>query len=253
MIALLAAAALAVTLPPANGRLDYQIGGAYPPDPDVRIVDRDRTAPPVTNTYNICYVNAFQAQPGSEGAWWRRRHRALLLRRHRRYVIDRAWGETLLDTSTAAKRRGIARIVGRWITGCARAGFQAVEPDNLDSWTRAGGGLTKDDNLALARLLIRRAHAAGLAIAQKNTAELGGRGRAIGFDFAIAEECQPYDECRTYTSAFGARVYEIEYPDNGGRSTFDAACAARGGTISITYRDRDVVPRGQAGYVSESC
>jgi hypothetical protein len=250
---LLAIAALAVAAPPVDGAFDYQIGGAYPPAPQIRIVDRDRTATPARGTYNVCYVNAFQAQPGAEGAWWRRRHGSLLLRRHGRYVVDRDWGETLLDTSTAGKRSAIASIVGRWIDGCARKGFQAVEPDNLDSWTRSQGLLTRDDNLAFARRLIARAHADGLAIAQKNTPQLGTRGRAMGFDFAIAEECQAYDECGRYTAAYGARVYEIEYADNGGRATFDAACAARGATISITYRDRDVVPRGRAGYVAEFC
>jgi hypothetical protein len=250
---LLAIAALAVSAPPADGVFDYQIGGAYPPAPQVRIIDRDRSAAPAQGTYNVCYVNAFQAQPGAEGAPWRRRHRRLLLRRGGRYVVDRDWGETLLDTSTAGKRRALAAIVGRWIDGCARKGFQAVEPDNLDSWTRSQGLLTRADNLALARRLIARAHARGLAIAQKNTPELGNGGRAIGFDFAIAEECQAYDECDRYTDAYGAQVYEVEYPDSGGRANFDAACAARGTTISISYRDRDVVPRGRDGYVADFC
>lgn len=38
----------AVRLPPANGQFDYQIGGAYPPQSPVAIVDRDRFDPPVT-------------------------------------------------------------------------------------------------------------------------------------------------------------------------------------------------------------
>lgn len=241
-----------VTPPPAGAQLDYQIGGAYTPDPGVGVVDRDRTVAPAPGAYNICYVNAFQTQPEA-ARWWRAHHRGLLLRSHGRYVVDSAWNEMLLDTSTAAKRRALVRIVGRWIDGCRRSGFQAVEPDNLDSWGRSRGRLTMRDNKAYASLLIARAHARGLAIAQKNTPELGGAGRAMGFDFAIAEECNVYDECDRYTGPFGDRVYEIEYTDNGGAANFDAACSARGAAISIVYRDRAVVARGGEDYTYQAC
>jgi Glycoside-hydrolase family GH114 len=257
-IALLAAgvwaapASGAVIPPPAGAQFDYQIGGAYPPAPGVSIVDRDRTAAPAAGAYNVCYINAFQTQPGT-ARWWRTKHRGLLLRRNGKYVIDSAWDEMLLDTSTAAKRRALAAIVGRWIDGCHRAGYQAIEPDNLDSWTRSKHQLTMADNQAYASLLIRRAHAAGLAIAQKNAAELGSAGRALGFDFAIAEECNVYDECGSYTAPFGDRVYEIEYTDDGGPANFQAACAARGASISVIYRDRDVVPMGAEGYTYDAC
>jgi hypothetical protein len=247
-----AGAPAAVTLPPANAPFDYQIGGAYQPAATGGIVDRDRTEAPVAGAYNVCYVNAFQTQP-QEARWWKARHRRVLLRKSGRYVIDSAWNEMLLDTSTARKRRTLAAVVGRWIDGCRAAGYQAVEPDNLDSWTRSKGRLTKADNKAFARLLIARAHAAGLAIAQKNTSELGGAGKALGFDFAIAEVCQVYDECGAYTGPFGNRVYEIEYTDSGGLDNFRAACAARGSSISITYRDRDVVARDDPGYTDQSC
>ena len=48
-------------------------------------------------------------------------------------------------------------------------------------------------------------------------------------------------------------TFEIEYTDNGGLSGFNAACAARGASISIIYRDRDVVAKGTSGYVYKSC
>jgi hypothetical protein len=247
-----APASAAVRLPPAGAQFDYQIGGAYTPDTTVGIVDRDRTDAPAAGKYNVCYVNAFQTQPEA-ASWWKSKHRSLLLRRNGRYVVDSAWNEMLLDTSTARKRRALAAVVGRWMDGCRRAGYQAVEPDNLDSWTRSKHGLTMADNKAYARLLIRRAHARGLAIAQKNTPELGRGGKALGFDFAIAEECNVYDECGSYTGPFGDRVYEIEYTDNGGESNFQSACSARGSSISITYRDRDVVAKDSGDYTYKSC
>jgi hypothetical protein len=237
---------------PAGARFDYQIGGAYRPPSGVVIVDRDRHAHPAAGHYNICYVNAFQAQPGALH-WWRTTHRDLLLHDSAGHeVVDRGWNERLLDIGTRAKRRALAAIVGGWLDGCARRGFQAVEPDNLDSWTRSKHLLTAGDAVAFARLLSRRAHRDGLLIAQKNAAELSRRSAATGFDFAIAEECQVYRECASYTRAYGRKVIEIEYTDNG-RRAFTRACAVRGSRISVELVDRDVLPAGTAGYVRRFC
>jgi hypothetical protein len=237
--------------PPPAGVADYQLGGAYRPAPDVQIVTRDRTEPPVAGTYSICYVNAFQTQPGSE-SWWTRRHPDLLLRTAGgKLVGDPDWpDEILLDIRTPAKRSALAAVVRDWFDGCAADGFQAIEPDNLDSWTRSRGLLDRSDTVAFAELLVRDAHRAHLAIAQKNTPELAAR--RLGFDFAVAEECEVFRECGAYTRAYGRRVIEIEYTDNG-LSAYRRACAARSGDISIMLRDRDVVPRGAAGYVYRTC
>lgn len=245
-------AAAAVSAPPPHAAFSYQIGGPFRPAAGVQVVDRDWHVSPAAGVYGICYVNAFQAQP-EELAWWRSRHRSLLLRRRGRPVVDTSWNEQLLDTSTPAKRRQLADIIGGWIDSCARAGYRAVEPDNLDSWSRSHGALTVADNFALAGLLIRRAHAVGLAIAQKNAAGLSKNGRRLGFDFAIAEECQPYRECASYLSAYGDRVIEIEYPDDGGEHNFQLACRLRGDRISVVYRDRNVTPAGRPGFIERRC
>ena len=241
-----------VALPPANGTFDYQLGGAYEPDPGVAIVDRDRTASPVPGRYNVCYVNAFQSQP-EEKAFWFDHHPDLLLHEDGAPVTDPGWpGEYLFDLTTDAKRQALAVIVGGWIDGCAKDGFQAVEPDNLDAYTRSRGGYGADQALAFAALLTTAAHRAGLAIGQKNGGDLGDRGRAAGFDFAVVEECQVYRECGDYTDVYGDQVYEIEYTDNG-RDAFTAACADHGARLSVVLRDRQVVPRGDPAYVDRTC
>ena len=189
--------AATVALPPTNGQFDYQIGGAYAPLTSVSIVDRDRSASPVAGLYNICYVNAFQTQP-DEASFWTSGHSSLLVKRaNGTNLTDPDWpGEYILDTSTAAKRSSIATIVNGWMDGCKNRGFQAIEPDNLDSWTRSSTQLSKTNNVTLAKLLATHAHSIGLAIAQQNTPQLGSTGKtSIGFDFAIAEECQVYAEC----------------------------------------------------------
>ncbi|WP_031172344.1 endo alpha-1,4 polygalactosaminidase [Streptomyces durhamensis] len=234
-----------VRLPPRGAGFDYQIGGAYPPPKGVRIVSRDRSDSPAPGLYNICYVNAFQAQPDERSSW----PADLLLRDRRgRAVIDEDWNEVLLDLRTPAKRERVARRVDRWIDGCAKKGYDAVEPDNYDSYTRSRHLLTAADATAFMTLLSRHAHSRRLAVAQKNTAELAGvRGRA-GLDFAVAEECGQYDECGVYAKAFDERVVDIEYTDSGLR----AALARWGGRLSIVRRDRDVSTPGSKGYVRRS-
>jgi hypothetical protein len=90
-------------------------------------------------------------------------------------------------------------------------------------------------------------------VAQKNTVEIASIGRSrIGFDFAIAEECEVYLECGGYVAGYGRQVIEIEYTDNP-RAAYTRACAARHGRISLILRDRDVEPRGSAGYRYSHC
>jgi len=248
------AATGSVELPPVDGQFDYQIGGAYTPADAVQIVDRDHTAQPAAGKYNICYVNAFQSQSGEKSTWTANGTDLILKDDSGADVEDPDWaGEYFLDTSTAAKRTAIAAVVGEWIDGCAQAGYDAVEPDNLDTYDRSDGLLTKADNVALAALLADRAHAAGLAIAQKNTAELTAADvRTAGFDFAVAEECQVWSECDAYLDNYGDNVIEIEYTDNK-TSYYTAACSAQGQDISVILRDRDVVASDKSAYHYESC
>jgi hypothetical protein len=243
------AAKAAVTLPPANAKFDYQIGAAYPPPAGVQVVSRDREAAPAAGLYNICYINAFQVQP-SEVAWWQQNHDDLLLKDAQGdYVVDGGWDEILLDTSTAAKRTGLAAVVNGWIDGCARAGYKAIEPDNIDSYDRSEGLLTIGNAVDYLKLLAPHAHTAGLAIGQKNTTDLGTSGKNAGLDFAIAEECGRYSECGDYTGVYGNHVIDIEYTN----SAFTKACKAVGATISVVRRDVDVTAPGSRTYIYNAC
>lgn len=234
---------------PVGAVVDYQLGGSYRPADQVTVVVRDRTTK-AAGRYSICYVNSFQTQPGTL-SWWKKHHPRLLLKKGSKLVHDPGWpDEVLMDLRTADRRRELQRINRRWFAGCARDGYEAVEADNLDSWTRSSKLMTKAQAKDMARRLAVEAHAAGLALGQKNTPELDGK--ALGLDFAVAEECQVYRECGAYTKLYGAKVVEIEYTDNG-KAAYQAACTARGGQHSILLRDRDVVPRGSQGYVFKHC
>ncbi|KAH7100799.1 glycoside hydrolase family 114 protein [Auriculariales sp. MPI-PUGE-AT-0066] len=240
----------AVTNLPANAKVDYQLGGAYTPASDVKVVTRDRSDSPVSGLYNICYVNAFQTQDSEYDFWFDNSTRAALVaKQNGQYMEDPEWeGEYFLNTTTAANRQALATIVNGWIKGCADQGFNAIEPDNLDTFTRSSNLISRDNNLQYAKLFTDYAHGLGLAVAQKNAGEeLGNLGKSTaGFDFAVAEECQAnsdddYDECATYTNVYGANVIEIEYDDE---DIWQEACDNRGATISVILRDTAVSPNG---------
>lgn len=237
-----------IALPPTGATPDYQLGGAYPPPDGVTVVARDRTASPADGLYSICYVNAFQTQPGELDAW----PDALLLRDGAgELVIDPDWpDEVIVDTTDAA---GVAAVVIPWVRGCADDGFDAVEFDNLDTYTRTAGALTRDDNLAVASLLVAAAHDAGLAAGQKNAAEDAVVLHATaGFDFALTEECVAYDECGAYRDVYGDAVIAIEYTDNL-PVPFTGVCERDDLPASLVLRDRDLTLPDDPAYVFETC
>lgn len=293
LIAPLAAATSApasdIPLPPANDGFSYQLYGAYTPEETGGLVSRDRSdAPAGDGYYDVCYVNVLQTQPDEEGQdpdnppygttqWWIDNHPDLLLKdASGEVIIDEDWDEALFDVRTAAQREDLLAIQSEWFDGCAEDGFQAVEPDNLDSFLRSTGLISFAQTKEYMKLVVPYVHDLDLAIAQKNTSETGdgygGIGTdfvdtvspAQGFDFAIAEECAAYTECDTYTDLYGSLVFEVEYigEDNvpvehegeSGKSTpFEWVCGQDGDERSIILRDRDLLPSDEPGYHYEAC
>lgn len=247
--------------PPMNAKFDYQIGGDYSLPRGVRVVSRDwfiGSAP--KSAYAICYVNAYQTQddePGVDRPDERSNWPSELVLKE--LGDDPNWGgEYLVDISTKAKRARAAAWISPMVLTCQRKGFEAVEYDNLDSWTRFDGTpvekkvpFDRADAVAYAELLVDLAHRHGLAAAQKNTVELPrriARGR-IGFDFAIAEECGRWDECQAYRDVYGDRVIVIEYRLRDFRKT----CGAFGHRLSVVLRDVLVTQPGSKTYRYDTC
>ncbi len=238
-------------LPPKSGSFDYQLGQPYAPAQGVKIVARDSTAKPAPKAYNICYVNGFQTQPGELKKWPKK----LLLKKSGKLVRDPGWpDEVLLNSSTRAKRKAIAAKLKPAIKRCKTRGFDAVEFDNLDSWTRSKGKLRKSNNVNLAKSLVRTTHAYGLAAGQKNTPQLGKTGKTkIKFDFAVAEQCLRYRECGAYTKVYGrSLVFDIEYADDLDL-TWAKACARRDRPTRMILRDHNLVSPARDDYVFATC
>ncbi|WP_152354497.1 endo alpha-1,4 polygalactosaminidase [Brachybacterium subflavum] len=247
--------------PPTSGVFDYQLGGAYSPSDGegpsapIDVVVRDATAEPLQGAYSVCYVNGFQTQPG-DAAMWRSHPDLLLHDANGELVTDPDWDdEYILDPSTKDQRDDILEILSPVITGCADAGYDAVEIDNLDTFDRFDQ-IDEGGAMDLARAYVDRAHDSGLAIAQKNAAEITKTAhRDLGFDFAVTEECGRFDECAAYTGVYGDHVLQIEYPDSleeAGMS-FDDVCALPERASLTILRDRDLVAQGGAGYRYRSC
>lgn len=237
-----------LALPPVGVGFDYQLGRAYPPPSTVGVIVRDATMDPDSAEYSICYLNGFQTQPG-ESAHWLTEHPDLVLRDESGDpVADPDWpDEYLLDTSSEDHRDALAALLGTVVASCATSGFDAVEIDNLDTFSRSDGRLSLDDNIALAAAYVDVAHALGVPVAQKNGA---GHSRELrdgaGFDFAITEDCAKYDECADYTDVYGQLVFDIEY-DAG---NLQAACDA---VTNVVLRDRDLVAPSSFEYDFDQC
>lgn len=247
--------ATAIQLPPLPGILDYQLGAAYTPPAGVTIVTRDSTASPAAGIYNICYVNGFQTQPEEHDLWLNQRKDLLVTGSNGKPIVDPEWpDEFILDTSTATKRTRLAAIADEAITRCSQRGFKGLEIDNLDSYGRSKGKLTVDHNLAYAKLLQQRAHALGLAIGQKNSAEVSERAHnEVGFDFAFAEECFAYEECADYSDEYGSLVMDVEYTDNLPNGPFSTVCRSGDRPATTTLRDRELVGPGNRDYIYQHC
>ncbi len=99
------------------------------------------------------------------------------------------------------------------IDECAKKGFDAVDPDNMDGWqARSGFPLTQGDTVAYLAALSEVAHARGLAIGLKNGIEVLGDAAPL-VEFAVNEECLTYHECSAYAPLLrsGKAVFHVEY------------------------------------------
>ncbi|UJA21138.1 endo alpha-1,4 polygalactosaminidase [Thermoleophilia bacterium SCSIO 60948] len=247
--------------PPADAKFDYQIGGDYKPPRGVEVVSRDWFSgdPLPAPAYSVCYVNAFQTQANERGtdrpderSNWPRR---LVLSR---LGDDPKWGgEYLIDIRSAEKRAQATEWVRQMIEGCAKKGYEGVEFDNLDSWTRFNGTplagrvpFGKREALDYAKRLAMITHELGMASGQKNTADISREQSAeVGFDFAVAEECGRYGECGRYRRVHGDDVIAIEYR----REDFRKTCRTVGDEISVVLRDRNVSRPSGRDYVYRAC
>lgn len=243
---------------PRSGAFDYQLGTPYKFNSDSTnelVVARDSSSAPLPQSYSICYVNGFQTQP-EEIDGDSPLSEALLRDDDGNPVVDPDWpGEYILDPTSEKNRETIFKSRSHLIHACADKGFDAVEVDNLDSWTRFDA-LSEESSWALAEEYVADAHGRGMAIAQKNSAESATAAKSeLGFDFAVSEECGAFGECDSYRKAYGDFVFNVEYPDTleSEGMSFADVCGEDSTPSRTILRDRDLGAPGDAGYIYRAC
>jgi len=174
----------------------YDVDGADTPASKVRRIHR-------RGARAVCYFSA-----GSYENW--REDRGRFPERVLGKPLEGWPGERWLDVR---ERDVLMQIMRSRMNRCARKGFDAVDPDNVDGYqNRTGFPLSRRDQLRYNRALAREAHALGLAIGLKN--DLGQVPRLVDhYDFAVNEQCFEYDECgrlRPFIRA-GKAVFNVEY------------------------------------------
>lgn len=108
-------------------------------------------------------------------------------------------------------------------------GFDAVEPDNLDSYdNETGFAITIEDTKKYCDLLISLAHTNGLGIGQKNVPDLTIVYSAK-FDWVLTEDAfkQGWQEQLKPYSVLNKPVFAVEYTDETSQSTFASTVCAQ--------------------------
>jgi hypothetical protein len=128
-------------------------------------------------------------------------------------------GERWLDVRRLSVLEPIMRARFRM---CARKGFDAVEPDNMDGFENPTGfHISAAQQITYDRWVARAVHRLGMAVLEKNDPEQAAK-LEPSFDGVLDEQCNQYHECaafRPYLQA-GKPVLNAEYK----RSLYPAFC-----------------------------
>jgi hypothetical protein len=127
-------------------------------------------------------------------------------------------GEKWLDIRPGGPNYAtLQSIMSARFAQCQMKGFDAVEPDNIDSYANSAGfNATAADQLTYDEWIATTVHGLGLAVFQKN--DLDQVPQLIGdFDGILDEECNKYTECTSLApySAAHKPVWDAEYTDDG--------------------------------------
>ncbi|UCC65762.1 MAG: endo alpha-1,4 polygalactosaminidase [Anaerolineae bacterium] len=109
----------------------------------------------------------------------------------------------------------LAPIVRARLDRCRAAGFDGVEPDNIDGYANdTGFALTYEDQLRYNRWLADEAHARGLSIGLKNDEEQVAD-LLPHYDWALTEDCFADGRCEEMAPFVeaGVAVFAAEYTD----------------------------------------
>lgn len=203
--------------------------------------------------YMVCYINAGSYEPG--------RPDSAAYPERLKVQADPDWpGEYFLDvTDVFASGSVLASILRARFEMCRAKGFDAIEPDNLQNDENVSGGrITLQQQLDFNGWVADAAHAAGLAVFQKNgpdkvlLTDRTGAKMVDKFDGILNEQCQEFSECDALAEypKRGKLALNVEY---GASVTLD--CSASD-TLAINSLKKDLGLAGMNGgngYLRSSC
>ncbi len=129
-------------------------------------------------------------------------------------------GEYWVDYRNAT----VTQILKDRIALAKQKGCDGVDPDNVDGHLNATGfSLTEKNQLTWIETLSQAAHAQGLKIGLKNSAETAWKLQP-STDFVVVEECRKYKECDRYKSfpQNSKPMFQIEYTKKSSTACADA-------------------------------
>jgi hypothetical protein len=152
-------------------------------------------------------------------------------------------GEKWLDIR---KLNVLAPIMTARMRMCARKGFDAVEPDNIDGYTNTTGfPLTASDQFRYNTWIANTAHSLGLSVGLKNDVDQTEQLEPY-FDWALDEQCNEYTECGTLHIfvEHGKAVFNAEYSGGSSFCGTDVAQHLNGALFNLDLDGATYVPCG---------
>jgi hypothetical protein len=168
----------------------------------------------------VCYMDAGTYEPGRPDS-------SMFPAALKGSAVEGWPGELWLDVRPSGPSYGtLQAIMSARFKVCQSKGFDAVEPDNIDSYqNKPGFSTSAADQLAYDHWIAGAVHALGMAVFQKNDLD---QVQALepSFDGILDEECNKYSECDTLTPYTAAQkpAWNAEYQDDG--ETTAKFCAA---------------------------
>ncbi len=256
-----------VTLPP-SGKVswDWQIGADTEADvgvpAGVKLLDIDGFATSAAKVaslksagvYAVCYINAGSYQPGLPDS--------AQYPESLKIQADPDWpGEYFLDVTDVFKPGSVlATILEARFKMCKDKGFDALEPDNLQNDENVTSGtkkITLQEQLDFNGWVADAAHAAGLAVFQKNgpdkvlLKDRTGKMMVEKFDGILNEQCQEFSECDALGEypKRGKLALDVEYKP---KLTVDCTASA---TLQINALKKDLLLVGmkEKSYLRTAC
>ena len=121
---------------------------------------------------------------------------------------------------------------------CKQKGFDAVEPDNMDSYQNDPGfPTTAQDQLSYNEWIAQTVHSLGMAVFQKNDLDQIPT-LVTYFDGILDEECNKYSECSTLAPYTQAKkpVWNAEYSEDGEATSAFCPADVSAGIIGALFR-----------------